>query len=95
MCLFSDILSVKAGMEFVYLREDGLVVVWRGTGLSQTISTPTTNWVTLRLTDTAFATGGQDGILRIFSKQEVHKDQPALFGLINNKDTWITVKGVS
>eukprot|EP01040_Poterioochromonas_malhamensis_P013893 gene13893-15331_t len=84
---------INTGMEFVYLREDGLVVVWRGTGLSQTISTPTTNWVTLRLTDTAFATGGQDGILRIFSKQEVHKDQPALFGLINNKDTWITVKG--
>lgn len=66
-------------MDFVSSAEDGSVVVWQGTEMLQSIPHPNTIWVTLGLSETGeFVTGGQDGVLRIFSKQEAYKGQIAV-----------------
>jgi phospholipase A-2-activating protein len=77
-------------MDFVSSGEDGSVVVWQGTEMLQSIPHPKTVWVVLGYKTSSpstnrgiFMTGGQDGLLRIFSKESQFKDNTAIQQLNN------------
>jgi hypothetical protein len=77
-------------MDFVSCGEDGSVVVWQGTDMLQSIPHPKTVWVVLGYKTSSpssnrgiFMTGGQDGLLRIFSKESQFKDNTAIQQLNN------------
>lgn len=65
-------LDTPSGMDIVSCGEDGSVMVWSGTEAVQSIPHPASVWCAVAVpgTDGDFVTGGHDGILRYFSKDQ-------------------------
>ena len=63
-------LYLNQGMGLVSCGEDGSVIVWNGSEMLQSIPHPCCVWCVVALpnTDGDFITGGNDGIIRVFSK---------------------------
>jgi len=63
-------LYLNQGMGLVSCGEDGSVIVWNGSEMHQSIPHPSCVWCLLAIpnTDGDFITGGNDGVMRVFSK---------------------------
>jgi WD40 repeat protein len=70
--LYSACLYSPSGFDIVSGAEDGSVRVWQGTELYQNIPHPSSVWCVMGIpgTDGDFVTGGHDGVLRWFSKDQ-------------------------
>lgn len=66
-------LKTESGMDFVSCGEDGSVVVWESLEMAQSIPHPCCVWCVLALSGPGiegdFLTGGNDGVIRYFSKR--------------------------
>lgn len=61
-------MHTPSGLDFVSGGEDGSVVVWESMELRQAIHHPCCVWCVLPLPDGDFLTGGNDGVIRYFSR---------------------------
>ena len=58
----------RSDAEYASVGEDGSCYIWRGSERLQSLPHPNTVWCVCPLTNGDFATGSEDGVLRIFSR---------------------------